>query len=116
MYESREPVSCIENYDDTGRLNNFQFGNEFYDRFLKKIPNEETAITFYKAGSIKKNDAGLWTLSPYIFDDSLAFMDIPSMSLQIVNHIIDELLSVEEVETFSNLNIVCASKVLCLNH
>ena len=46
LYESREPVSCIENYDDTGRLNNFQFGNEFYDRFLKKIPNEETAITY----------------------------------------------------------------------
>ena len=45
LYESGEPVSCIEHYDDTGRLNNFQFGNEFYDRFFKKIPNEESAVT-----------------------------------------------------------------------
>lgn len=46
LYESEEPVPCIENYDDTGRLNNFQFGNEFYDRFFKKISNQEAAVTY----------------------------------------------------------------------
>lgn len=47
LYESKESVPCVENYDDTGRLKNFQFGNEFYDRFFKKMPNEQTAVTYW---------------------------------------------------------------------